>query len=487
MRVQLLEIDKAYGPVQANQGVSLTVESGRIHGLLGENGAGKTTLMKVLSGYTQPDAGRILLDGREVRLASPADAIAQGIGMLHQDPLDVPALSVLDNFCLGRRARLFQRRRQARSDLEALSARFGFALDPDETVGTLTVGERQQLELVRLLSLGARTIILDEPTTGISAPQKALMFETLRRLADEGMSVVFVSHKLDEVQDLCAEATVLRGGQVAGHAEAPFSSMGLVRLMFGRELAAPTRSACALGEVRLALDDVAVHTDRLRIDHLSLSVRCGEVIGLAGLEGSGQRLFMQACAGILPVRSGSLRLDGAEMAGQPYRRFQGRGVALVPAARLEEGLIAGMSLREHFALASGGRGLMVPWDEADALAGERIDKYHIVGRPESLVQELSGGNQQRAVLSLLPADLRVLLLEHPTRGLDIESAAYIWELLLARREQGAAILFTSTDLDELAQYADRIVVFSGGVMSRPVDARSITVDALGHLIGGREL
>ena len=297
------------------------------------------------------------------------------------------------------------------------------------------------------------------------------MFETLRRLAGEGMSIIFVSHKLDEVQELCSEATVLRAGQVAGEAQAPFSSTGLVRLMFGRELAAPCRSACAIGEVRLELDDVAVHDDRLRIEHLSLSVRCGEVIGLAGLEGSGQRLLMQACAGVLPIRAGRLRLDGAEMGGQPYRRFQERGVALVPAARLEEGLVAGMTLREHFALARNDRSLMVRWDEADALAGRRIDEYHIVGRPESQVQELSGGNQQRAILSLLPDDLRVLLLEHPTRGLDIESAAYIWERLLARREQGTAILFTSTDLDDRPVFRPHRGLF-GRVMSRLMDSRS---------------
>ncbi len=486
MKIELLGITKTFGTVQANRNVSLTVSPGQIHGLLGENGAGKTTLMKVLSGYLVPDAGRILLDGQVVRFAAPSEAIAHGIGMLHQDPLDVPPMSALDNFMLGRRSSLFLPRREARRELDALSQRFGFGLDPDEPAGSLTVGERQQLELVRLLSLGARTIILDEPTTGISAPQKALMFQALRTLATEGMSVVFVSHKLDEVEDLCSAVTVLRGGAVAGRASAPLSPDGLVHMMFGRALARADRTECGLGDTRLEFDDVAVHTYRLNVEHLSLSVRCGEVIGLAGLEGSGQRLLMQAAAGILPVRSGRLRIDGHEMAGQPYRRFQQRGVAFVPAARLEEGLVTGMSLREHYALSGDGSGLMVDWPAAQVLAERRIREFNIVGSPHTQVQELSGGNQQRAVLSLLPDTLRVLLLEHPTRGLDIESSAYIWERLLARRIGGTTILFTSTDLDELVQNSDRIVVFSGGVMSRPVDAQSIDGKRLGYMIGGRE-
>jgi len=487
MRVDLRNINRTFGSVQANRCVSLSVDGGRIHGLLGENGAGKTTLMKILAGYLAPDSGTILLDGRPVHFRSPADALAHGIGMLHQDPLDIPAMSVLENFMLGRRTGLRLPRREARSELETLGRRFAFHFDPDVSVGSLTVGERQQLELVRLLSLGARVIVLDEPTTGISAPQKSLMFRALRQLVAEGASAILVSHKLEDVADLCSEVTVLRNGQVSGRAAAPFSTDSLVRMMFGRALAHADRVACIPGNVRLELDNVSVRTYRLTVSHLSLAVRCGEVIGLAGLEGSGQRLLMQAAAGILPIQSGRLRIDGQEMTGQPYRRFVEMGVALVPAARLEEGLVPGMTLREHYALANDGHGLMVDWDAAEALAEQRISEFNIVGTPQTLVQELSGGNQQRAMLSLLPGDLRVLLLEHPTRGLDIDSSAYIWERLLARRDRGTAILFTSTDLDELVQKSDRIVVFSGGVMSRPVESHGLDVETLGYLIGGGQV
>lgn len=484
MKVELQGIHKAYGAVRANDGVTFTIESGAIHGLLGENGAGKTTLMKVLSGYVQPDAGRILLDGRPTRFATPADAIASGVGMLHQDPLDVPSLTVADNYSLGQPRGAVRRRHDVRRRLAALCAQSGFELDPDERVGNLTIGERQQLEIVRLLSLGVRTLILDEPTTGISAPQRRLLFRTLRDLAAGGMSVIFVSHKLEEVQELCGRVTVLREGRVAGHATAPYDPEALVRMMFGRCLNASTRGACALGEVRLELVDATIHTYRLDVPDVSLRVRAGEVIGLAGLEGSGQRLLMEACAGMVPLCSGRILLDGHDMTGRPFAAFRSAGAAFVPAARLELALVPGMTLREHFALTGDGDGFFVRWEEAQARTEERIREFSIVGRPEMLVQELSGGNQQRAVLSLLPDDLRVLALEHPTRGLDLESAHAIWQRLLRRRERGTAILFASTDLDELVEYSDRIVVFSGGRASEPVEAADVTCEELGFLIGG---
>jgi simple sugar transport system ATP-binding protein len=486
MRIELCHIRKRFGAVRANDDVSLTVESGTIHGLLGENGAGKTTLMKILSGYQPPDAGEIRLDGQTVRLSSPEQAMRHGIGMLHQDPLDVPALTVLDNYVLGRWQRFLPDHHALREELAQQCQRFGFGLDPSALVSSLTVGERQQLELVRLLSMGVRAIILDEPTTGISAPQKILLFAALHRLAAQGLSVIFVSHKLAEVEELCARATVLQQGRVAGETPAPFCADDLVQLMFGQTLSASTRAAVALGEVVLELEDAAVHTYRLKVEQLSLRVHAGEVIGLAGLEGSGQRLLMLACAGLRRLRGGRLRIGGQEMSGQPYARFLRQGVAFVPAARLEEGMVPGLTLREHFALAGDTRGLLVRWGEAEARTQEMIARFDIRGRAETRVEELSGGNQQRALLSLLPDRLRLLMLEHPTRGLDVESSRWVWQTLLGRRAGGTAILFTSTDLDELVEYSDRLVVFSGGRMSAPVPANAITRDELGYLIGGRQ-
>ena len=485
MRIELHRIQKYFGSVHANDGVSLSIEEGTIHGLLGENGAGKTTLMKILSGYQSYDSGEIDVDGKQVRFGSPAESILAGIGMLHQDPLDVPAMSVLDNHMLGRRDGLFPKRSQARRELARLCSQFGFAIDPEAQVGSLTVGERQQLELVRLLSLGVRVIILDEPTTGISAPQKKLLFATLHQLAAQGLSVIFVSHKLDEVEELCSVATVLRLGRVSGAMRAPFDADGLVEMMFGQCLSRFPRVTVKLGEPVLELKDVAIHTYRLNVENISLRVRTGEVIGLAGLEGSGQRLLMETCAGIRHANRGRVFIHGQDMAHQAHKRFLDLGVSFVPAARLEEGMVGGLTIREHMGLGAGGDDFFVQWPKVDRITADRIEEYNIVGQPDTRVEELSGGNQQRALLAMLPSKLSLLVLEHPTRGLDIESTQWVWNLLLQRRKEGTAILYTSTDLDELVEHSDRIVVFSGGVMSRPISTSDITCDELGYLIGGR--
>ncbi|HID89030.1 MAG TPA: ATP-binding cassette domain-containing protein, partial [Anaerolineae bacterium] len=382
MKVELVRIKKYFGPVRANDGVSMTVEPGTIHGLLGENGAGKTTLMKCLSGYLHPDGGEIRIDGRSVSFASPAEAIRHGIGMLHQDPLDFPQMRVLDDFLLAFDGRLVPDRREGLRLLRELGRRFHFDLDPDAEVGRLTVGERQQLEILRLLALGARVIILDEPTTGISAPQKAQLFETLRLLTkEEGRSVIFVSHKLEEVETLCDRVTVLRQGKVAGEAERPFSVDRLVEMMFGRSLPSPTRPPVPLGPPVLEVEDLTVASYRLVVKGASLKVRAGEVIGLAGLEGSGQRLFMRACAGLERATAGRIVVDGRDLAGAPYRRFLEAGVVYLPAGRLEEGLVPGLTLTEHFALVEREGPFFIDWKVARKRALERIRHYNIVGRP----------------------------------------------------------------------------------------------------------
>lgn len=488
MKVELRGIKKYFGSVRANDGISLTVEPGTIHGLLGENGAGKTTLMKVLSGFLSPDGGRVLLDGKETLFSSPAQAIEKGIGMLHQDPLDFPPLKVLDNFLFGRDSGFLQKREGARKELLELSERFGFALDSEAYVNTLTVGERQQLEIVRLLSLGVEVLIFDEPTTGISTPQKVTLFATLHRLAkEEGKSVIFVSHKLEEVLELCSEVTVLRRGRVAGEIAMPCTSEELVRLMFGQVITTRAAEEVSLGEPVFELRELGVHTYRLDLSPVSLRVRTGEVIGLAGLEGSGQRLLLRTCTGLIKPSRGSLLLRGEDMSGKSYQKFLDTGVAYLPAGRLEEGLIPGLSLAEHFVLARRGRApfFIINWALAREDAGRKIEEFNIIGSPSTLVEGLSGGNQQRALLALLPDSLRLLLLEHPTRGLDVESALWVWDRLLERREEGTAILFTSTDLDEILERSDRILVFSGGRMLEVLDASQTDVEQLGYLIGGK--
>ncbi|MBT8166171.1 MAG: ATP-binding cassette domain-containing protein [Acidimicrobiia bacterium] len=485
MSLELRNIHKHFGAVRANDGITLTVETGTLHGLLGENGAGKSTLMKVLSGFHSADSGEIVLDGRPITLASPADAIAAGIGMLHQDPLVFLPFNVLDNFLLGSPGTRRLDRRAAASELQSLCDRYGFNLDPSAPARLLTVGERQQLEIVRLLWLGARVLILDEPTTGISADQRAKLFTTLRALAEEGMSVIFVSHKLEEVADLCRRVTVMTRGKVVGEAVLPTPPERLVEMMFGQAVEIQERDDVALGASHLTLERVRTADGLLSEEPISLDVKAGEVVGIAGMEGSGQDTFLRLCCGMRNPKEGTVAIAGRDLTGKHYREYLASHVKYLPAGRLEEGLIEGLTISEHFLLAGEDPGLLIDWGSAHRRSEEQIEHYGIKGRKSSTAESLSGGNQQRLLLAMLPPELTLLLMEHPTRGLDIESANWVWEQLLARRHQGTSIVFASADLDELLRYSDRILVFFSGRIIGELDAGTATVDELGLLIGGR--
>ncbi|MCL4562842.1 MAG: ATP-binding cassette domain-containing protein [Chloroflexi bacterium] len=485
MQVELHDIHKTFGPVYANKGLTLVVPSGMIQGILGENGAGKSTLMKILSGFIQADRGEIILNGKQVVIKSPADAIKHGIGMLHQDPLDFPPMQILDNFLIGHSGGIFPQKIKAKREFLNLAKEFGFSLDPNNYVDALTVGERQQLEIMRLLWLGVDVLILDEPTTGISAEQKKKLFETLRKLAAGGKTIIFVSHKLEDVGDLCARVAVLREGELVGSMEPPFDNEKLVEMMFGKVIVQPQLQTIKPGECVLEMRDVAIEDYRLKMSEINLEAYAGEVIGLAGMEGSGQSLFLKACAGLLRPVGGAVYVHNENMTGKVYRSFLQRGVAYLPASRLEEGLVPGLTLSEHFCLADGNTGFFIDRKQNLALTNTRIKDFNIHGLATTPVESLSGGNQQRALLALLKDKLSLILLEHPTRGLDIESAIYIWRKLKARCNDGTAIIFISSDLEEVLNYSDRILVFFSGRVSRPIRADKTNVEELGELIGGR--
>ena len=488
MQVEVRGITKCFGAVRANDNISFTVPSSSIEGILGENGAGKSTLMKILSGFYSSDSGDIILDGEKVTIDDPADAIRQGIGMLHQDPLDFPPFKVIDDFILGKKGGLIPNRRAAIREFNELAARFDFSIDPESYVDTLTVGERQQLEILRLLWLGARVLILDEPTTGISLPQKEKLFATLKKLAAEGMTVLFVSHKLEDVEALCNRATVLRQGRLVGTVEPPFDTKVLVEMMFGKEIPQEPRTQLRMGTTVLHAKHVDLEGIRIQIKNIDLRVRAGEVIGVAGMEGSGQTLFLSACAGLAQPVKGSVCLDEDEkdMTGKTYHEFRKKGVVYLPAARLEQALIPGLSLTEHFILSEGMNGLFIDRKKSEELAKSRISLFNIKGRPDSSVESLSGGNQQRALLALMRDPLKLILVEHPTRGLDVESAIYIWGKLKERCARGTAIVFISSDLDEILKYSDRVLVFFAGRVTPPLRASTLTVERLGRLIGGKD-
>jgi simple sugar transport system ATP-binding protein len=486
MKISFNHINKHFGDVHANDDINFSIQGGMIYGILGENGAGKSTLMKILSGFIQPDSGDILLDGEPVSIETPADAIKYGIGMLHQDPLDFPPMQVIENFVLGDEGGLILSYKNILKEFEELQKQFGFSLDPKTYVDLLTVGERQQLEILRLLWLGARILILDEPTTGISAQQKEKLFAALKFLADEGKTIIFVSHKLEDVEDLCHKVAILRKGQLVGEVESPYDTDHLVEMMFGKQIKVGTPESVAIDQISFELNNLIVEKYPLRIGPVDFQLRKGEVVGLAGMEGSGQDLLLRACVGLLRPVAGRVIVNGKDLTNKNYLEFMDNGVSYLPASRLEEGLIPGLTLTEHFIItADRNNKLFIDKVRFQKKTKEMIEEYRIIGQPSTPVESLSGGNQQRAALSLLKESLSVILLEHPTRGLDMESVIYMWDKLKERCRQGASIFFISADLDEILNYSDRILVFFSGQVSSPLNASETSLEQLGQLIGGK--
>jgi simple sugar transport system ATP-binding protein len=487
MHIQLKNIHKYFGSVHANNDVSLTIEPGQIIGLLGENGAGKSTLMKILSGLICKDSGEILINGEEQDLQSPADALRLGIGMLHQDPHDFPSMTIREDLQIWD-----QRSGHSRKDptdwqaLLKIQEDLGFHLDLNGSVGELTVGERQQLELARLLWLGVELLILDEPTTGISATQQEVLFSALKKLAGQGKTIIFVSHKLEEVKELCGRAVVLRKGCLIGEREAPFDENDLVKLMFGRQITRTRTAQASTHDVCLSVQDLNIEDFRIAIQNVNFDLYAGEVIGLAGMEGSGQRQFLQALAGMKQPSSGHICFGDEDLFGKNCYEYQKRGIFYVPTNRMEEGLVPGMTLEEHYILSDCEKRVFIDARQSRKVTDERIQRFNIKGRAATYTEELSGGNQQRLLLSLLQDPAKVLLLENPTRGLDIESTNWIWSILRERCQAATSIIFSSADLDELTFYADRILVFFSGRISEPLDSAGLDEERLGRMIGGKD-
>lgn len=481
MTLSVAGITKRFGNLVANDGIDLELPAGTLHSILGENGAGKSTLMKILSGIVSPDSGSVILDGKPITLGSPQRALAAGIGMLHQEPLVCLPFTAAENFRLGSRRSVAA----SSAELIEIGSRFGFRLDPSAVTRGLSVGERQQLEIVRLLAAGIKVLILDEPTSGITVNQRRELFAALHRLAREGLTVLFVSHKLEEVNELCTSVTVLRRGRVVGTSSLPRREEDLVEMMFEQGSVIPARApATEDGPVVAELVSVDAGDERTGISQADLQVKEGEVIGLAGLEGSGQGTVLRALAGTAAIRRGRVKMGGRDITHLPARRSAEAGVSFLPGGRLEEGLLPGLTITEHIELAADSD-RFVNWDASRNRASEAIAAFRIKGSPDSVADELSGGNQQRLLLALLPPKLKLLLMEHPTRGLDLDSAAYVWSRLLDRRKHGTAIIFASADLDELLTYSDRILVlFEGRIIAR-LNARDTDAEEIGTLIGGR--
>lgn len=467
--IQLFNISKSFGGLKALDTVSLEAAAGSIHGIIGENGAGKSTLMKVLTGFITRSDGEIVVGGKKVSLNSPGDALALGIGMLYQEPLDFPQFSVLENFMAGAEQ---CSPASARQTLAALCLDFGFDLRADSIVEHLTVGERQQLELLRLIRDGRRVLILDEPTTGISRKQQDLLFNALESLRKKGATIFLVSHKLDEIDLLCDRVTVLRQGKVTDTQTRPFNRKRLLESMFYHVPAGQSNARhLQSGMPVLKFDRVTSSAGRSGLQETSITVRSREVVGLAGVDGSGQSVFLKLSCGLLTPDTGNILRFATQGETQKPPLTTRQDQVFLPADRLTEGLFAEMSIREHHILA-GDSGQFLSSASGMAAAEQAIALHHIQGTADSISSQLSGGNQQRLLLSLIPAGVQLILMENPTRGLDVQSADWTWGYLHEHLESECAIVFASPDLDEILAQATRVVVFYNGaiVLDSPVDA-----------------
>jgi simple sugar transport system ATP-binding protein len=497
--VELSGITKRFPGVIANDDVNLRVAEGEIHAVVGENGAGKSTLMKILYGMQSPDEGRMLVGGTEVAFSSPSEAIEHGIGMVHQHFMLADNLTVLENVVLGaepRRHGLIDRK-VARRDLEALGASYGLDLHPDDLVETLEVGERQRVEIIKVLYRGARVLILDEPTAVLVPQEVEELFRNLRELKARGHTIIFIDHKLEEVLAIADTITVLRHGRTVSTVDpADVTAHELAELMVGSELPTPsTEPRVADDHVTLSMSDLSVvdGAGRPTLDRVSLDVYRGEIVGVAGVEGNGQGELIEAILGLRLTSGGQLLLDGEDIGSWPVRRRREAGIGYVPEDRHRRGLLLDAPIWENAML---GHQTMAPFARGPFLdrpgarsATTRIVEHFDVRTPgiDTSARALSGGNQQKLVIGReMAASPRLLVAAHPTRGIDVGAQASVWADLRAARREGLAMLLVSADLEELIGLADRLVVMLRGRVVAELDPATTTPRILGGYMTGAD-
>ncbi len=500
LAVELSGITKTFPGVIANKDVDLRVRSGTIHAIVGENGAGKATLMKTLYGMHLPDEGTIRVDGREVTFRSPTDAIAVGIGMVNQHFKLADNLTVLENVILGNepvgargRLRLDDARRDIRALMESLSVDF----DLDAPVASLGVGQRQRVEILKVLYRGARILILDEPTAVLVPQEVEELFATLKRLVSEGRTVIFISHKLDEVLTYCNEITVIRQGMTVAHTTPhDVDRRGLAELMVGSDLPNPAGRTSHVGTTPvLEVHDVAVAGAsagaKLALEAISFTVHDGEVVGIAGVEGNGQFELCEAILGLVPMVSGTVHIAGRDLTLAETRERITSGLSYIPFDRHREGLLLDAPLWENTML---GRE-----DEPELSSGPFISRRHAEAESRRIIERfgvrtpseqvpafaLSGGNQQKLVVGReMSTAPKILLAAHPTRGVDVGAQAAIWDELRSARDAGLGVLLISADLEELIGLSDRILVMFDGRITAELDPGRATPEILGtHMTG----
>lgn len=495
--VELVDITKTFPGVVANDDVNLSVGLGEIHAVVGENGAGKSTLMKILYGMQQPDSGRIRVAGEDVSFRSPKDAIEQGIGMVHQHFMLADQLTVLENIVLGSEPKKGVRLdfESARTRLAELGDQYGMRLDPDALVETLAVGDRQRVEILKVLYRGATILILDEPTAVLVPQEVDQLFASLRDLQAEGVTIIFISHKLEEVLAISDGITVMRGGKtVAATTPSEVDAHQLAELMVGSELPTPETAASTVTDV-VEMRVVGLSSEnemgRNVIEDITFDIRRGEIVGIAGVEGNGQAELVDAILGVREVSAGSIELSGSDISDLPTKERRAGGIGIIPEDRHRQGLLLDSPLWENVMLGHQGgepfsNGVFLRKQSAREVTQEVIDRFDVrTPGVDTLAAALSGGNQQKLIVGKeMVLDPNVLVAAHPTRGIDVGAQAAVWDELRSARREGLAVLLISADLEELIGLSDRLLVIFDGRIVAELDPSEVTPKTLGSYMTG---
>ena len=499
MKLELRQVTKRFGTLVANDRIDLVVEPGEIHALLGENGAGKSTLMNVLYGLYQAEEGKILLDGVEQNFKGPGDAMAAGIGMVHQHFMLIPVFTVAENVVLGNEPTNklgVLDLDQARKKVRELSDRFGFDVDPDALVSDLPVGAQQRVEIIKSLIRDAKILVLDEPTAVLTPQETDELMQIMRDLAAAGTSIIFITHKLREVQAVSNKITVIRQGKVVGEAKPTSTAGELATMMVGREVDLKVDKSTAKqgGNLVLRVEDIHVEDDRkqLAVDGVSFSVQAGEIFAIAGVQGNGQTELAEALLGLRHVVKGrgAIALNDNYIDGQSVRQRLEAGIGYVPEDRKKDGLVGEFDIAENLMLNGSygkpfAKGVAIDFASRDRIANELIKAFDVRTPSASTpAQKLSGGNQQKVVVAReLSREVKLLIVAQPTRGVDVGSIEFIHERIVAERDEGKAVLLISTELDEVLALADRIAVMYRGKIVGIVDA-NVSRETLGKMMAG---
>ncbi|HYI33009.1 MAG TPA: ABC transporter ATP-binding protein [Glaciibacter sp.] len=475
MKLELRGITKRFGALVANDHINLTIEPGQIHALLGENGAGKSTLMNVLYGLYQADEGQILLDDQVQHFSGPGDAMGAGIGMVHQHFMLIPVFTVAENVMLGHEETVIGGRLDlaaARKRVREISDRFGFDVDPDALVENLPVGVQQRVEIIKALSRNAKVLVFDEPTAVLTPQETDELMAIMRQLKQSGTSIVFITHKLREVREVADRITVIRLGKVVGEASPTATNEELASLMVGRAVDLTVDKGPARpGKPALVVKNLTVLDPRgqVVVDDVSFSVAEGEILAIAGVQGNGQTELTEALMGLQPRVVGEISLDGKSLRGHSVRKVLDAGVGFVPEDRTEDGLVGEFTIAENLMLDRADREPFVRrWnlqlDYLNTFAADKVKEFDVRSQGiDTKVGRLSGGNQQKVVLAReLSRDLRLFVAAQPTRGLDVGSIEFVHERIVATRDAGTPVIVISTELDEVAALADRIMVMYRG-------------------------